>query len=121
MLYDQMVAVATSLLLWPLFLPVVGVPTTALAALVVVRGSNRYAASHLHRQPVSYAWVWIAWTVLAWEGFVTANALSTMLVEMNAEVLVLLGWATLWHGVQTTLIVRSLLRVRRVNLARAAI
>lgn len=53
MLYDQMVAVATSLLLWPPFLPVVGVPTTALAALVVVRGSNWYAASHLHRQPVS--------------------------------------------------------------------
>lgn len=121
MLYDQMVAGATSLLLWPLLLPVVGVPTTALAAIVVVRGSNMYAANHSHRQPVSNAWVWIAWTVLAWEGFVAANALSTLLVEMDAKVLVFLGWATLWHGVQTTLIVRSLLRVRRVNLARAAI
>lgn len=121
MLYDQMVAVATSLLLWPLFLPVVGVPTTALAAIVVVRGSNRYSASDLHRPPGSYAWVWIAWTVLAWEGFVVANVLSTMLVEVDAEDLAFLGWATLWHGLQTTLIVRSLLRVRRVNPARAAI
>lgn len=120
MLYDQLVAVATSLLLWPLFLPVVGVPTTALAAIVAVRGSDRYAASDLYRQPATHAWVWIAWTVLAWEGFVVGNALSTMLVEVDAEALLFVGWATLWHGVQTTMIVWSLLRVRRLNLAHAA-
>ena len=36
---------------------------------------------------------------------------------MDAGALPLLGLAALWHGVQTTLIVRSLLTVRRVKLA----
>lgn len=123
MLYDQLVAVATALLLWPPMFPVLGVPITALAAAMAVRGGKQYPGSDPARSPASHLWVWVAWTVLAWEGFVVVNALGIAFTGPDAEIVFFLGWALLWHGVQTTLIVLSLLRVRqarRPRLAKAA-